>query len=261
MTKAEQSAYWRQWNRFQQKYERIYERKFVKALQMQVDAFIKYKDINLVPMFPIYDILVSLYQTVGPQWARVTRTESVKATGQMGFNERIVELMRQYYGVDLLNDAEKINDYTKEVIGKVLAQAAELGWSFEQIVAELRTNSELSIMRARRIARTETVTSANGAAMIYAMTSGNKMEKIWIAVKDQRTRHDHRVADGKRLPIEEPFTLQSPKYGDITMMQPGVRKQGANSSGDSVPAGEVVNCRCVIAFKAMRDQDGKLIRA
>jgi hypothetical protein len=261
MTKAEQSAYWRKWNRFQQKYERIYEKKFVKALQTQVDAFIKYQDINLVPMFPIYDTLVNLYKTVGPQWARVTRTESVKADGQLGFNERIIELMRQYYGVDLLNDAAGITEYTKEVIRKVLSQAAQLGWSFEQIVAELRTNSELSSMRARRIARTETVTSANGAAMIYAMTSGNKMEKIWIAVKDNRTRHDHRLADGKRQPIEVPFTLISPKYGNILMMQPGVRKQGADSSGEPVPAGEVVNCRCTVAFKAMRDQNGRIIRA
>lgn len=261
MTRAEQSAYWRKWNRFQQKYERIYERKFVKALQAQVDAFIKYQDINLVPMYPIYDTLLNMYKTIGPAWAGQARTESLKADGQMGFNERIVELMRQYYGIDLLNDAAGITEYTKEVIRKVLADAAQNGWGFERIVQELRTNSELSSMRARRIARTETVTSANGAAMIYAMTSGNKMEKIWIAVKDQRTRHDHRVADGKRLPIEQPFTLASAKYGDITMMQPGVRKQGPNSSGDPVPAAEVVNCRCTVAFKAMRDSNGRIIRA
>lgn len=261
MTRAEQSAYWRKWNRFQQKYERIYERKFVKALQAQVDAFIKYQDVNMVPMFPIYDVMINMYETVGPAWAQIARTESVKADGQLGFNERIVELMRQYYGVDLLNDSAGITEYTKEVIRKVLYEAAQNGWGFEQIVQELRTNSELSSMRARRIARTETVTSANGAAMIYAMTSGNRMQKIWIAVKDKRTRHDHRTVDGATLPIEQPFTLTSARYGNIMMMQPGVRNQGPNSSGAPVPAGEVVNCRCTVAFKAMRDANGKIIRA
>lgn len=261
MTRAEQSAYWRKWNRFQQKYERIYERKFVTALQAQVDAFIKYQDVNLVPMFPIYDVMVNMYETVGPAWAQIARTESVKADGQLGFNERIVELMRQYYGVDLLNDAAGITEYTKEVIRKVLADAAQLGWSFEQIVRELRTNSELSTMRARRIARTETVTSANGAAMIYALTSGNRMQKVWIAVKDSRTRHNHRMVDGKTLPIEQPFTLTSSMFGNVTMMQPGVRNQGPDSSGAPVPASEVVNCRCTVAFRAMRDSNGRIIRA
>ena len=112
-------------------------------------------------------------------------------------------------------------------------------------------------MRARRIARTETVTAANGAAMIYAQNSGNEMEKIWIAVKDNRTRHDHRQIDGNRQSIEEPFTLVSPKYGDVFMMQPGVRQQ---SNGLPVPAAEVVNCRCTVAFRAKRDSQGRIIR-
>lgn len=260
MTRQEQAAYWRKWNRFQQKQERLYERKFIKALQDQVDAYVKYQDINLVPMYPIYDVLVNMYKSVGPQWAKVVSVDSIKANGQLGFNERIVELMRQYYGVDLLNDAAGMTEYTKDVIRKVLAQAAELGWSFEQIVRELRTNSELNAMRARRIARTETVTAANGAAMIYAMTSGNVMEKVWIAVRDSRTRHDHRLLNGTTLPIEQVFTINNARHGQITMMQPGVRNQGADSSGDPVPAVEVINCRCTIAFRAMRDQNGQIIR-
>jgi uncharacterized protein with gpF-like domain len=165
--------------------------------------------------------------------------------------------MRQYYGIDLLNDAQGITDYTKQVIAKILSQAAQEGWSFDEIVRQLRVAPELTDMRARRIARTETVTSSNQAAMLYAQTSGNLMEKIWIAVRDQRTRHDHSVVDGKKLPIDEPFLLNNAKVGPVLMMQPGARNQ---SNGLAVPASEVVNCRCTVAFRAKRDSNGRIIR-
>lgn len=262
MTASEQNKYWLEWHRFQQRYEKAYEKRFVKALQEQVRAYIKTQDIMALPIFPIYDNLLSLYKTVGPAWARVARRESFKyddtfPTGSMGFNERIAELMRQYYGIDLLNDANLMTTYSRQVIIKVLSDAAEKGLSFDDIVKVLLKHPEFNAMRARRIARTETVTAANGAAMIYADQSGNEMEKIWIAVKDNRTRHDHRQIDGKRLSIEEPFTLVSAKYGDVGMMQPGVRTQ---PNGLPVPAAEVVNCRCTVAFRAKRDSQGRIIR-
>jgi tRNA A58 N-methylase Trm61 len=43
--------------------------------------------------------------------------------------------------------------------------------------------------------------------MLYAESSGNVMEKVWIAVKDARTRHDHKAVDGTRLDIQKPFEL------------------------------------------------------
>jgi hypothetical protein len=261
MTKAEQNKYFYEWQKFQQRYEKYYEKKFVAALKVQVAAFIKTQDIATIPSFPIYTVLVDLYKTVGPRWARISKVSMTKATGQMGFNERIVELMRQYYGIDLLNDAEDITAYTKAVIQKILSDAAITGASFDDIVRQITTSSELGPMRARRIARTETVTAANGAAMIYAQTSGNVMQKVWISVKDKRTRHNawanHVTIDGTKIDIEQPFTLKSQKLGDILMMQPGVRKQ---PNGLPVPAAEIVNCRCVVAFNAKRDSQGRIIR-
>jgi uncharacterized protein with gpF-like domain len=261
MTLAEQNKYFYEWHKFQQRYEKYYEKKFAAALKVQVAAFIKTQDIMAIPSFPIYTVLVDLYKTVGTRWARFARVSMTKATGQMGFNERIVELMRQYYGIDLLNDAEEINDTTRAVIQNVLNDAAMTGASFDDIVRQLTSSTELGAMRARRIARTETVTAANGAAMVYAQTSGNVMEKIWISVKDKRTRHNawanHKTIDGTTIDINEPFNLKSQKLGDIQMMQPGVRKQ---PNGLAVPASQIVNCRCVVAFQAKRDSQGRIIR-
>ena len=262
MTIAEQNKYWREWNRFQMKYEKQFTSKFKKALQIQVEAYAKTANTMEIPSFPIYTVLLELYTKVGPIWARFNREASIKAddtfvTGQMGFNERIVELIQNYYGVNLLNDAELMTQYSREVIVEVLGRAAETGASFDDIVKELLRHPEFGAMRARRIARTETVTAANGAAMLYANESGNVMEKIWIAVKDSRTRHDHKAVDGTRLDIQTPFDLMNQKYGKVQMMQPGARVQ---PNGLPVPAVEVVNCRCTVAFRAKRGADGRILR-
>ena len=262
---------WHKWNRFQQRYEKAFEKKFVAALKIQVNAYIKTRDLMSIPSYPIYAVLNQLYKTVGPAWARATKLEAVKKIpiifeeptvgGQMGFNEEIVRLMREYYGIDLLNDAEGITAYTRFVIQKVLSNAAQTGASFDDIVKELTTNSELGAMRARRIARTETVTAANGAAFIYAKQSGLQMTKFWISVQDNRTRHNqwanHYTIDGMEAEYDQPFVLQSQRLGEIRMMQPGARNQ---PNGLPVPAVEVVNCRCTVAFKAKRDRNGRLIR-
>jgi SPP1 gp7 family putative phage head morphogenesis protein len=259
MTNKEKLDYLHKWNRFQQKYEKYFEKKLYKALQMQVDVFIKTQDLMSIPAFPIYTTLVQLYKTVGPAWAKVVKMDGIKAldiTGRMGFNEEIVALMLEYYGIDLLNDAEDINSYTRLVIGKILKRAANEGLSINEIVRVLKTDSELGPMRARRIARTETVTAANGAAMIYATKSGYEMEKVWLSVIDNRTRHNHKMIDGRTIPYEDAFMLGP--GADIAMQQPGVRTQ---PNGLAVPASEVVNCRCTVAFQAKRDANGKIIRA
>lgn len=251
MTRAEQTAFWYKWNRFQQKYEKYFIPKFKTALQIQVKAYIKTGDLMSVPSYPIYDVLLKLYKTVGPAWASVIKVESKKASGQMGFNEMIIELMKQYYGIDLLNDAELMTRSSREYIANVLSNAAQTGASIDEITQILLNHPEFNDMRARRIARTETVTAANGAAVIYAQTSGNVMEKTWIAVKDKRTRHDHRNVDGTTLPIGDAFNV-----GGAKMMQPGVRNQ---PDGQKVPAKEIVNCRCTLGFKAKRDVNGSLL--
>jgi len=258
MTNKEKNEYMSKWNRFQQKYERYFEKRFNRALKIQLEAFLKTQDIMAIPSFPIYTTLIELYKKVGPAWARVVRMDGIKADGRMGFNEEIVALMNEYYGIDLMNDAEDINTFTRNILQKTLNRAATEGLSFNEIVRILRTDPELGPMRARRIARTETVTAANGAAMIYAKKSGYQMKKIWLSIQDNRTRHNHKMIDGTTIDYEEPFKLSSNKLGDIFMQQPGVRTQ---PNGLAVPAVEIVNCRCTVAFQAKRDRNGRIIRA
>ena len=75
-------------------------------------------------------------------------------------------------------------------------------------------------MRARRIARTETVTAANGAAHINALDTGIDKNGIWLSVHDDRTRHAHAEADEQKVRINEPF-----KVGGELLMYPGAPTQ------------------------------------
>lgn len=264
MTEPQKQQYLHKWHRFQQRYERLYTPKFKAALKQQVNKFIEdYKRygqqgaLDRIISTPIYVVLLSLYKTVGPLWAQKTEIHKLrrkslttptavfqtKAPRPMGFNERIVELMRQYYGIDLLNDAEDITAYTRDVIQGILSDAATSGASINDIVRSLESSSELSTMRARRIARTETVTSANSASLINAKELGLPMRKIWLAIEDKRTRHSHRMVDNLTLGIDDPFNVN----GSL-MMQPGARKQ---TNGLPVPAKEVVNCRCTLGYEVM----------
>jgi len=243
MTAAEKKLYHYKWDRFQKRYERIYTVKFKAALKTQIRQFVS---LGYITSTPIYEVLVDLYTTVGPLWAnysRISIAKQTKARMPMGFSQRIVDLMRQYYGIDLLNDAEGITAYTREVIVRILSDAALSGASINEQVRALEANSELGAMRARRIARTETVTAANGAAVIQAKESGIDKNKIWLSVDDRRTRHSHRIVDDAKVHIDQPFNVNG-----TMMMQPGVRKQ---PNGLEVPAKEVVNCRCTVAFEVI----------
>ena len=245
MTQAEKELYLLKWNRFQQRYERIYTTKLRAALKEQIQQQIS---LGYITSAPIYDVLISLYRTVGPLWAHATdvniRRQQAKAQQPMGFSERIVELMRQYYGVDLFNDAETITEYTRTVMQRVFSEAAVTGWSIDEIVRRLEADTELGAMRARRIARTETVAAANAASIINATETGVPMRKIWLAVNDKRTRHSHRNVDEVTIPIADAFNV-----GGTQMTQPGVRTQ---PNGLEVPAGEVVNCRCTLGYEVIK---------
>lgn len=253
MTKQDYTA---MWHRFQQRYEAIYTTQFKKALQIQVQQYLAHNNLADVTSTPLYTVLKSLYETVGPLWAQKTMVHrmpvEVKSRMIMGFAQRIIDLMRQYYGFDLLNDAELMTTVTRQYIADVLSAAALSGISNDEIVRQLTTNPEFTAMRARRIARTETVTASNGAAIINAKESGFKMNKVWHAVEDKRTRHSHREVDGITVDIDTAFNV-----GGAMMQQPGARTQ---PNGLDVPAEFVVNCRCVLGFIGKRDANGRLVR-
>jgi len=153
-------------------------------------------------------------------------------------------------------------DTTNRDVVKLLQQAAENGWSVQEMIKQIDltwdrwldpdftidgrklTDEEEQwfydrkpFYRKENIARTETMRASNyGAHTLYKEWQIGYKE--WLAVGDQRTRDTHLDAwkryseggDPGPIPIDQPFSV-----GGISMMYPG---------DPSAPAGEVCNCRC-----------------
>ena len=140
-------------------------------------------------------------------------------------------------------------------IQKLLANRLEAGKTMRDAakeIQELVRKPNFYRWQAERIARTESTTAAN-----YAATEANEvtdfvMEKVWISARDGRTRrtppdkYDHQDLNGKKVDPNEPFITSRGEK----LMYPGA----PNGS-----AGNIINCRCAVAYKAKRDANGDLI--
>ena len=112
------------------------------------------------------------------------------------------------------------------------------GESIPKIAKRLKNVSEGYLGDTIRIARTETTRIENSARQAVGdegKRRGFKMEKVWVATYDDRTRDDHLAMDGVAVPNDEPFVLPD----GTKMMFPGDISMGAG-------ANQVCNCRCTM---------------
>lgn len=114
-----------------------------------------------------------------------------------------------------------------------LTQGILQGESNQNIAKRLERVFGMDENASIRNARTMT-TSAECAGRFDSYKRANKMglglTKVWVATLDDRTRHEHRLLDGQRKEVDEPFEVDG-----YELMYP------------ADPAGEpylVYNCRC-----------------
>ena len=120
-----------------------------------------------------------------------------------------------------------------------LAEALMLGEGIPQIAARIRSVTQMSLRQARRVARTETIRTANMGRYLAAGQAteeyGIILDKKWIATNDERTRDSHAAMHGQVVGQHEIFTLPSGETAHFPL-------------DDSLSASECVNCRCMIIF-------------
>lgn len=139
-----------------------------------------------------------------------------------------------------------INDTTASTIRDVIARANEEGQGIDEVRRRIgAVFDDAKGYRAERIARTESVGSANAANVAAYQISGLVDAKEWLAVPDDRTRETHADMDGQKVGINDLFTSPS-----------GRTTQGPGMFG--VPE-EDINCRCtarpIVERKAAGDVD------
>lgn len=126
--------------------------------------------------------------------------------------------------------------WDEKQIQSVMMQSLLQGESIPKIATRLATAVGDSDRKAAvRNARTMATGAQNAGrqdAYKRAEDMGVKMQREWIATLDMRTRHEHRMLDGERAAVDEPFVVPGT---DDKIMYPGD------------PAAEphmVYNCRC-----------------
>ena len=130
-----------------------------------------------------------------------------------------------------------------------LAQAAILGESQSQIIKRIRNVTGQAQWQAKRVAQTERTrvqSQARWEAGNEAMALGVKVINEWSA-RMVNTRDTHAALDGK-------VALQGEYFPGSPLRYPG---------DPTAPAGEVINCHCVLVPDVLRDGqmvvDGRVV--
>jgi len=234
-----------------------------KALDEQTKAITNFTDESnfddlqvyiqfLVDQKPLYNALEKIYGRVGVSaatfsydWIRNSVPKTKKDYIIDFFNaEWYVEMVNYFRligGTKVTGIDETTIDKIKNVLANILGQnlsRRDQAKLFEQTLNDPAFNRARSLV----IARTESTTAANYGINMGAESSDYEVAKFWINTKDKRTRRTHLLMSKEPIAINQPFMV-----GGTEMMYPG---------DPSVPAKEVVNCRCVMATEAIVDADG-----
>ena len=126
--------------------------------------------------------------------------------------------------------------WNKKHINSAITQGILQGESIDKISQRLAaTVTDMSHTSAIRNARTMTTSAQNGGRIDSykrAESMGINMLQVWVATLDDRTRHEHRLLDGQKRKVGEPFEVEGEK-----IFFPG------DPAAD--PA-LVYNCRCTL---------------
>lgn len=247
MNEKEKYFYWLKFSKFQKARENAYMPLINRALKKQVKSVINgglnNSAVARISSDEIYNLLKKLYNEAALIYGASIAANLKKDTKRytMGFSEQMRQLMEDFFKYELYNTAEEITATTREKIQEIFIKAINEGLGLNEVV-KLLSAEGFTRIRAKLIARTETVTAANQGAVFAAQAAGLQLNKMWISAKDSRTRRqprdkfDHLHMNGKTVGMYEMFNVS----GQL-MAQPGDRKNGAT-------AGNVCNCRCTVAF-------------
>lgn len=212
-------------------------------------------------------LYLQLYRTIGGQEAKIAlrsmprEKDFFDALANMfngGNNPETVtflrELMGQYFNVHVMERLRDVTNNTREQIQRIIQKGFDEGLGARERAKLIRDSApEINRTRSIRIARTESVTAANKAQLLAHEASPYEYEKAWLSVKQpDRTRPSHLAMDQNFfIPLWDYFNVANSDGALDQMMAPG----DTNAS-----ASNVVNCRCVLLFRAKRDENGRLIR-
>jgi hypothetical protein len=253
------TQHWTQFHIFQSKIEAKFIPIVLTPITNSINAFVerdfkKLDDLGIAgKLVPIFN---NLYYQCGFSYGYSIYRQYKSTKAGPVTPESIAQAVVNELRLSLLTNVHGIEQSIKDAILATIQQGQAEGWSYEKTSQQVQDVA--SIMRSRRIVRTESVKASNMSATIGAKHTGLVMDKKWISAKDNRVRgnpngkypnsqFDHWDMDGQIVPMDRPFYLS----GIDELQFPGDPK---GSPGD------IINCRCVCSFVPRRDERGRAIR-
>lgn len=153
--------------------------------------------------------------------------------------DAVIRLMRD--NPDLLPIEAKVNvpedeRWNMRQISSSITQSIMQGERIDKVAERLaRTVTGMNERVAMRNARTATTSAENGGryeGFRNLTSAGVDMVVEWCATLDGRTRHEHRLLDGQRQNVDEPFEVDGMKI--------------LYAGDPRAPQGLIWNCRCTM---------------
>ncbi|MEE1049895.1 MAG: phage minor head protein [Clostridia bacterium] len=134
-------------------------------------------------------------------------------------------------------DIPKELRWNRQKITSSVLQGVLQGEPIPNISKRLRTVAKMDTAQSIRTARTAVTGAQNAGRQTrydQAKEMGLPLKKRWIATLDGRTRHEHGMADGLTVELDDVFLV-----GGEKLMHPGDFSKGASGWN-------VYNCRCTM---------------
>ena len=138
------------------------------------------------------------------------------------------------------------NHFNQEKLKRKSSKLAEIvdADKFNRIYQSVEHQQCFEFYRARRIARTETISAVNAATLEGWRQSEVIGGKEWVCANSTNSRKSHKAADGQQVALEEPFVVDGER-----LMHPGDSSLGASAKN-------IIQCRCtmksVLKYKMRR---------
>lgn len=203
----------------------------------------------------IKDIYVTVGIWSGKKTLAQIRNKKADHPIGFGFNPIWREAILNYFKLFLLTRAVlPISETTRKIILDILIQGEINGLSADAMARMLR-ETELPASRALTIVRTEIAKASFFGHELGRHDTPFLTTERWIAAKDAKTRHSHRLVDGDIVPSGTPFKVGVYKkdllIGYEMMLGPG---------DPDASAGNVINCRCTRVTRLLRDENNRFVR-
>ena len=173
-----------------------------------------------------------------------SKREAVPLTPQFDLARRLWIATSAAYKVTEI--AGTTREQALQIIQKATEDAIAEGLSEIDTAALIRSRiaeagGELSRLRSRMIARTESHSASTASTQMAVKASGLPMQKEWISAGlTERSRDIHYYTmNGQKVGIDEPFIVPKKNGGSDTMMIPG----DVNGSAENV-----ISCRCIAGY-------------